>query len=250
MEQISAEAVQERSQEETKGAHAPGRSGMAGGTGVARRKASQAKRNTRKKAVSVQPQADEEDEAAIADETVEVVEANDITEAGEIADEVVDAIATSKKAAAAPKAASSKRRVPSGKSKAKKAANSAGEPIGKRNVEFGRRGEDAAARFLYRRGYDIIERNWTCAAGEADIVARDGESLVFVEVKTRSSTEKGLPSEAVDTAKRSRYERIAALFLRDYDVVDVSVRFDVVSLVVISPDRALVRHHINAFAAG
>lgn len=120
---------------------------------------------------------------------------------------------------------------------------------GRRNRELGRRGEDAAARFLDRRGYDIIERNWTCAAGEADIIARDGDALVFVEVKTRSSTDKGLPSEAVDAAKRGRYERIAALFLQSYDVVDVPVRFDVVSLVLVSPDRALVRHHIDAFTA-
>ena len=115
------------------------------------------------------------------------------------------------------------------------------------NAELGRRGEDAAARFLYRRGYDIVERNWKCAAGEADIIARDGDAVVFVEVKTRSSVEKGLPSDAVDKRKRERYEKIAALFLA---AVDVPVRFDVVSLLVIGADRALVRHHINAFAAG
>ncbi|MEG0302035.1 MAG: YraN family protein [Gordonibacter sp.] len=143
-----------------------------------------------------------------------------------------------------------------GKVPSKKIAEALGEvaeaepSLGKRNVELGRKGEDAAARFLDRRGYDIVERNWKCLAGEADIIARDGEALVFVEVKTRSSTDKGLPSEAVDAKKRRRYERIAALFLQDYEVVDVPVRFDVVSLVVVSPERALIRHHINAFAAG
>lgn len=124
------------------------------------------------------------------------------------------------------------------------------KPRGKANAELGRRGEDAAARFLYRRGYDIVERNWTCAAGEADIIARDGEAVVFVEVKTRTSIEKGLPSEAVNHEKRSKYEKIAAMFLSQYDAVDVPVRFDVVSLLVIDSDRALVRHHINAFAEG
>lgn len=117
------------------------------------------------------------------------------------------------------------------------------------NADVGRRGEDAAARFLERRGYDIVERNWTCSAGEADIIARDEETVVFVEVKTRTNCDKGLPSEAVDEAKRARYERIAVQFLKDYDVVDVPVRFDIVSLVVISPDRAMIRHHINAFSA-
>lgn len=97
--------------------------------------------------------------------------------------------------------------------------------------------------------YEIVERNWTCAAGEADIIARDEETVVFVEVKTRSSCERGLPSEAVDAEKRERYERIAALFLQGYDVVDVPVRFDIISLVVIGPDRAMIRHHINAFSA-
>lgn len=121
---------------------------------------------------------------------------------------------------------------------------------GELNAELGRRGEDAAARFLHRHGYEILERNWTCAAGEADIIARDGDCVVFVEVKTRASVDKGFPSEAVDRHKRSKYEKIAALFLAQYDVVDVPVRFDVVSLVVVSENRAMLRHHINAFAAG
>ncbi len=100
-----------------------------------------------------------------------------------------------------------------------------------------------------KKGYEIVERNWTCSAGEADIIARDEEWVVFVEVKTRSSCEKGFPSEAVDPEKRKRYENIAALFLRDYDVVDVPVRFDVVSIVLVAPDRAMIRHHINAYSS-
>ena len=154
---------------------------------------------------------------------------------------------------ARPPDAPAKRRKPRSKAKPRQGQPADGEgaeAIGCRNRELGRRGEDAAARFLDRRGYDIVERNRTCAAGEADIIARDGEALVFVEVKTRSNTEKGLPSEAVDAGKRRRYERIAALFLVDYDVVDVPVRFDVVSIVVVPPDRAFIRHHIGAFSAG
>lgn len=115
------------------------------------------------------------------------------------------------------------------------------------NKDLGRRGEDAAARFLQRRGYEILNRNWVCPAGEADIVARDDDDLVFVEVKTRSNIEMGLPSEAVDKDKRERYEKIAALYLREFDAVDIPIRFDVISILVVAPDRALVRHHINAF---
>ena len=124
-----------------------------------------------------------------------------------------------------------------------------GDEEASHNIELGRMGEDAAARFLERRGYDIVERNWKCAAGEADIIARDGDAVVFVEVKTRSNIEKGMPSEAVGAAKRDRYERIAALFLRDYDVVDVPVRFDIMSILTLDSERALIRHHLNAFSA-
>lgn len=120
---------------------------------------------------------------------------------------------------------------------------------GKKNKDLGFRGEEAASRFLMRRGLEILERNWTCLAGEADIVAREDDTVIFVEVKTRSSCEKGFPEEAVDAEKRDRYEKIAALYLRDYEYVDIPVRFDIISIVVISSDRALIKHHINAFSA-
>ncbi len=118
---------------------------------------------------------------------------------------------------------------------------------GKRNRALGRRGEDAAAHFLECRGYDIVARNWTCYAGEADIIARDDDAVVFVEVKTRRNCDKGMPSEAVTPEKRERYERIALEYLANCGIVDVPIRFDIVSIVIIAPDRAVVRHHINAF---
>lgn len=120
---------------------------------------------------------------------------------------------------------------------------------GERNAELGARGEEAAARFLVRRGYDVLERNWKCYAGEADIIARDEENLIFCEVKTRKDCQKGFPAEAVTAEKREKYEKIALAFLRDYEVVDIAVRFDVISIVVMPPDRALIRHHIAAFNA-
>lgn len=121
---------------------------------------------------------------------------------------------------------------------------------GAMNKELGRRGERAAEKFLVRRGYDVVARNWTCPAGEADLVVRDESSIVFVEVKTRTSVEKGLPEEAVGREKRSKYERIAAFFLSDYPYTDMFVRFDVISILVMHEDRAFVRHHINAFGVG
>lgn len=117
------------------------------------------------------------------------------------------------------------------------------------NNRLGRLGEDVAARYLVSRGYEIIARNWTCQAGEADIIARDDDILVFAEVKTRSSTEKGFPSEAVDSKKRGKYLKIAELFTSRYDAEDLQVRFDVMSLVVTDNAHATIRHYINAFGA-
>ena len=121
------------------------------------------------------------------------------------------------------------------------------DSAGKRNKALGRKGEDAAARYLEQRGYDIVARNWKCVAGEADIVARDEDWLVFIEVKTRRNTDKGFPSEAVDERKRSCYERIALAWAASHSDTDVPVRFDVVSIVVVGKDKAVIRHHMNAF---
>lgn len=120
--------------------------------------------------------------------------------------------------------------------------------IGKKNKALGARGEEAAVRFLDRRGYEILERNWTCFAGEADIIAKDENTLVFIEVKTRKNCEHGFPSEAVTRTKREKYEKIALAYLADYDDEDFPVRFDVIAIVVIGPSKAMIRHQINAFA--
>lgn len=118
------------------------------------------------------------------------------------------------------------------------------------NKEIGRRGEAAAAYYLEHIGYEVIDRNWTCPAGEADIVARDGEWLVFCEVKTRTNIYKGFPEESVDAEKRDRYEKIAAWYMKHFDELDIPVRFDIISLLVVADDRALVRHLKNAFCHG
>ncbi len=118
------------------------------------------------------------------------------------------------------------------------------------NLDIGLRGEVAAAKLLERHGYEIVDRNWRCKAGEADIVAIDEDALVFVEVKTRVGIESGMPDEAITPRKRDRYERIAAWYLADHDFSDMQVRFDTVSVLVIAEDRALVKHVVNAFGAG
>lgn len=116
------------------------------------------------------------------------------------------------------------------------------------NKELGMRGELAALRYLERRGFEILEHNWECRYGEADIIARDGSTLVFIEVKTRSNIRKGFPSEAVDEEKRARYEKIACCYLKTHDEVDIPVRFDVMALIVLGNDRALIKHYVSAFS--
>lgn len=113
---------------------------------------------------------------------------------------------------------------------------------------LGRRGEDAAALYLERCGMEVVERNWRCRFGEADIVAFDDGTLVFVEVKTRQGVSCGLPEDAVTPEKRARYERIAAMYLEQMEPTDCPVRFDVIAILVIGEDRALLRHHRSAFS--
>jgi putative endonuclease len=102
----------------------------------------------------------------------------------------------------------------------------------------GRFGEDAAARHLTEAGLSILERNWRASPridaglrGELDIVARDGDALVVVEVKTRSGTAFGAPAEAVTRDKARRIRRLAAAWLAAHpNGAYASVRFDVVSV--------------------
>lgn len=90
-----------------------------------------------------------------------------------------------------------------------------------------------AIALLRREGYRILERNYRCPFGEVDIVASDGDTLVFIEVKTRRGTGYGYPSEAVTLAKRQRLRKIARYFLQHHGVGErVPVRFDVVALVL------------------
>lgn len=97
---------------------------------------------------------------------------------------------------------------------------------------LGRRGEDLAAELLERSGYVVLERNYRCRAGEIDIVAVDGGTLVFCEVKTRRTARWGEPSEAVHSAKQARYRRLALAWIAERRPGSVEVRFDVVSVIV------------------
>lgn len=113
--------------------------------------------------------------------------------------------------------------------------------------ELGRRGEDAAAAYLERSGMTVVDRNWRCSAGEVDVVALDGHELVLVEVKTRASVAKGTPEDAVTPTKQKRLGRIARAYVAQARLAPCAVRFDVVTIRLLSDDRALLRHHRAAF---
>lgn len=115
-------------------------------------------------------------------------------------------------------------------------------------AELGVRGESAAVAYLERQGMQVIDRNWRIARGEIDIIAIDGDELVLCEVKTRSGTGKGTPEEAVSATKQRRITRLAEAYIAAAGLAPCRVRFDVVSIMVIGPERALLRHHRAAFA--
>ena len=106
--------------------------------------------------------------------------------------------------------------------------------------DHGRIGEDLAHRHLRRHGCTIVARNYRTrsGSGEIDVVAWEGEKLVFVEVKTRATTEFGAPESAVDREKRERVMRAARDYARRSDVPWERVRFDIVS-VVLEPELAI-----------
>jgi putative endonuclease len=111
---------------------------------------------------------------------------------------------------------------------------------------WGRRGEDLAHRYLQACGYIVIGRNWRTRSGsaEVDIIAADGDTIVFVEVKTRATEAWGTPDQAVDEAKRRHMMRAAAEYLRLIDADFSRARFDIVS--VLFGDGESVVHHRDA----
>ena len=94
---------------------------------------------------------------------------------------------------------------------------------------LGLRGEDAAARYLAKKGMKVLHRNWRCPAGEVDIIARDGETVVFVEVKARSTDRFGQAVESVGARKQKRITSAALLYIAGLKE-EPPVRFDVVTV--------------------
>lgn len=111
---------------------------------------------------------------------------------------------------------------------ATKTAPASGHP---HNISLGRRGEDIAAQWLCARDYRIVDRNWRCSRGEVDIVAWDGDTLVFVEVKTRAGTTGGHPLEAITPRKVARLRRVAGAWCTAHpDVRATALRIDAIAV--------------------
>lgn len=112
---------------------------------------------------------------------------------------------------------------------------------------LGRRGEAIAARHLISRGLTIVERNWRCGQGEIDLVARDRGELVFVEVKTRSSTAYGHPLEAITPRKLARLRRLAGAWCLAHPGEAGDIRIDAVAIIAPRTGEVDVEHLERVF---
>ncbi len=100
----------------------------------------------------------------------------------------------------------------------------------KSSYSFGKEGEEAAATFLKKKGYKILEMNFRTKTGEIDIVAEHKRTVAFIEVKTRSNLSYGLPELAVNDVKQRKLFRVAELFLAKYKITERPCRFDIVAI--------------------
>ena len=114
------------------------------------------------------------------------------------------------------------------------------------NKKTGKIGEDIAIDFLKKKGYKIIERNYRCVFGEVDIVARDRNDIVFVEVKSRRSEYFGDPTDAVDFNKQKKISKIALNYMNEKRLDNHDARFDVIAI-KLSPNGNTVKLIENAF---
>jgi putative endonuclease len=122
-----------------------------------------------------------------------------------------------------------------------------GRALNRNELPLGRRGEEIACRHLVAQGYRILVRNYRSRLGEVDIIAEEGATLVFVEVKSRRGHRCGHPSEAVTPAKCRQISRVALLYLAETGRFGEAARFDVVAVTFAGQDGPLVELLRNAF---
>jgi len=115
----------------------------------------------------------------------------------------------------------------------------------KRENNTGSEGEKRAADFLKKQGYKILLRNYNCRAGEIDIIAKEGGTFVFVEVKTRREGGKELPESALTQKKRHRLCKAAQHFMRKYKLENPLFRFDLIGIEFNNDDEWKIHHWEN-----
>jgi len=113
--------------------------------------------------------------------------------------------------------------------------------------ELGKLGEKIAQKYLKKENYRIVEKGYRLYRGEIDLIALDGETHVFIEVKTRGPGALGLPEESVNVRKQSQIRKIAEGYLAMHDIDEVECRFDVISLVFDDDDNYSLTHYKDAF---
>ncbi|RUM40486.1 MAG: YraN family protein [Desulfocapsa sp.] len=119
--------------------------------------------------------------------------------------------------------------------------------MSKARINFGKHGEDMAVGFLEEKGFQIIQRNYRQKCGEVDIIAKDKGTLVFIEVKTRSSLRFGQPFEAVTTVKQVQLNRIALDYMTRNKITNQAARFDVISILLEKNREAKIEHLPDCF---
>ena len=120
--------------------------------------------------------------------------------------------------------------------------------MSRKRIHLGKRGEEIAVAHLRAKGYRIEVRNFRRKTGEIDIICRDGDTYVFVEVKARQDCGFGHPTEAVTRRKQMQISRTALLYLHSRELFDAAVRFDVIGVIVTETDPE-ISHVVNAFEA-
>lgn len=116
-----------------------------------------------------------------------------------------------------------------------------------KRLELARFGEKVCVNYLKRKGYKILETNYRCRIGEIDIICEYKNSIVFVEVKTRSTNVFGFPQEAVNFAKQKKIRQIACFYLKNNKLYFKSCRFDVMAVIYKDNKICKIEHFENAF---
>ncbi len=110
----------------------------------------------------------------------------------------------------------------------------------------GNKGEDIAVKYLSEKGYKIIDRNYQYGHGEIDIIAKDKDELVFIEVKYRRSLEYGNPEDSITKKKQAQIRKVAEAYLYENDIEDNLCRIDVIAILHYPNSKPEITHYQNA----